>query len=62
MLKQKTIEAALEELAHLQGHELNACDRLELRCRVSGTLAAKDRHRQRMTAPDYHWCKPAPRR
>ncbi|BBQ69421.1 MULTISPECIES: hypothetical protein [Klebsiella pneumoniae complex] len=62
MLKQKKIETVIEELARLQGHELNAADRLELRSRVSGALAAKDRHRQRMTAPDYHWRKPAPRR
>ena len=62
MLKQNKIEAAIEELARLQGHELNATDMLELRCRVSSTLAAKERHRQRMTAPEYHWRKPAPRR
>lgn len=51
MLKQKKIEAVIEELARLQGHELNAADRLELRSRVSGTLAAKERYRQRMTSP-----------
>lgn len=58
MLKQKTIEAAIEELARLQGHELNTADILELRCRVAGTLAAKERHRRRMTAPAYQWKKP----
>jgi hypothetical protein len=47
MLKQKKIEAVIEELARLQGHELNAADMLELRCRVAGTLAAKERHRRR---------------
>ena len=62
MLKQKKIEVVIEELARLQGHELNAADRLELRSRVSGALAAKERHRRRMTAPEYHWRKPAPRR
>lgn len=62
VLKQKKIEAVIEELARLQGHELNAADMLELRCRVAGTLAAKERHRQRMTAQEYHWHKPAPRR
>nr|WP_263449946.1 hypothetical protein [Klebsiella michiganensis] len=49
-------------MARLQGHELNAADMLELRCRVAGTLAAKERHRRRMTSPEYHWRKPAPRR
>ncbi|GKQ09779.1 hypothetical protein RZP29_20510 [Klebsiella quasipneumoniae subsp. similipneumoniae] len=63
MLKQKKIEAAIEELARLQGHELNSADMLELRCRVAGTLAAKERHRQRMTAPTFLWKKPtSPRR
>ena len=62
MLKQKKIEAVIEELARLQGNELNAADMLELRCRVAGTLAAKERHRRRMTAPEYHWHKPEPRR
>lgn len=52
----------MKKLARLQGHELNAADMLELRCRVAGTLAAKERHRQRMTAQEYHWHKPAPRR
>lgn len=42
MLKQKKIEAAIEELARLLGYELNAADILELRCRVAGTIAAKN--------------------
>lgn len=58
MLKQKKIEAVIEELARLQGHELNAADMLELRCRVAGTLVAKERHRRRMTAPAYQWKRP----
>ncbi|HDG7982275.1 hypothetical protein AB0113_14895 [Klebsiella variicola] len=63
MLKQKKIEAAIEELARLQGHELNSADMLELRCRVAGALAAKERHLQRMTAPTFLWKKPtSPRR
>jgi hypothetical protein len=42
MLKQKKIEAVIEELGRLQGHKLNATDMLELRCRVAGALAAKN--------------------
>lgn len=42
MLKQKKTEAVIEALALLQGHELNSVDMLELRCRVAGTLAAKN--------------------
>lgn len=63
MLKHKKIEAVIDEMARLQGHELNSADMLELRSRVAGTLAAKEHHRQRMTAPEYHWRKPySPRR
>ncbi|WP_323115638.1 hypothetical protein [Klebsiella variicola] len=47
MLKQKKIEATIEELARLQGHQLNAADMLELRCKVAVTLAAKERHCRR---------------
>nr|WP_249414730.1 hypothetical protein [Enterobacter roggenkampii] len=45
-----------------QGYALNAADMLEIRSRVAGTLAAKERHNQRMTAPEYRWRKPALRR
>lgn len=62
MLKQAKIEAVIEELARQQGHTLNATDMLEIRCRVAGALAAKERHGQRMTAPEYRWVKPSPRR
>ncbi|WP_348521345.1 hypothetical protein [Citrobacter portucalensis] len=56
------IESAIVEMAAQEGITLNAADKLELRCRVAGTLAAKERHRQRMTAQEYHWRKPLPRR
>ncbi|EIY2674311.1 TPA: hypothetical protein QHC20_002068 [Raoultella ornithinolytica] len=63
MLKQKKIEAVIEALAHLQGHELNSADMLELRCSVAATLAAKERHRQRMNTGSFEWQKPSePRR
>ncbi|WP_446030285.1 hypothetical protein [Lelliottia amnigena] len=62
MLKSDVIESAIAEMATQQGITLSAADKLELRCRVAGTLAAKERHRQRMTAPEYRWSKPAPRR
>ncbi|AUU91259.1 hypothetical protein C2U55_20355 [Enterobacteriaceae bacterium ENNIH3] len=56
------IEPVLIEVTRQQGHELNAADNLEIRCRMAGTLAAKERRRQRMTDPEYRWSKPAPRR
>ncbi|ENT8516279.1 hypothetical protein ACKGJF_005511 [Raoultella ornithinolytica] len=62
MLKSNVIESAIAEIVTKQGYALSAVDMLELRCRVAGTLAAKERHRQRMIAPEYHWRKPEPRR
>ncbi|MER3011858.1 hypothetical protein ABTW51_23055 [Serratia nematodiphila] len=62
MLDHHAIEQALISSAHQQGVELNGKDLLDLRTSVAVTLAAKERHRQRMTAPTYQWKKPAPRR
>ncbi len=58
MLEQKVIEAALIEAARLSGHELNSQEQLILRSRISATLAARERHRQRMNAQTYTWQKP----
>ncbi|WP_227674938.1 hypothetical protein [Klebsiella sp. WP4-W18-ESBL-05] len=41
-----------------QGIELNAQERLLIRTRVATSLAARDRHRQRMSAPVFQWKKP----
>lgn len=62
MLDHHSIEQTLISAAHQQGVELNGKDLLDLRTSVAATLAAKERHRQRMTAPTYQWKKPAPRR
>ncbi|KHS80393.1 hypothetical protein RC90_12090 [Pectobacterium brasiliense] len=59
MLKHTTIEAVIEELSRQQGHELNDQERLIIRTRVSATLAAKERHRQRMNTGYYQWEKPS---
>ena len=56
------IESVLIEVTRQQSHELNAAENRDIRCRVTRTLAAKERHRQRMTAPEYRWSKPAARR
>lgn len=58
MLKPEEIGVAIILMVAKQGHGLDSTDMLEIRTRVSGALAAKDRHRQRMTAPDFHWKKP----
>lgn len=54
----KKLEAVLEEIAKQQGHGLNGQDRLMIRTRVGIALAAKERHRKRMTTPEYQWKKP----
>ncbi|OMQ22173.1 hypothetical protein [Serratia oryzae] len=62
MLDRQTIEQALISAARQQGFTLDDKDLLELRTSVAASLAAKERHKQRMTAPAYQWKKPAPRR
>jgi hypothetical protein len=62
MLDRQTIEQALISAARQQGFTLDGKDLLELRTSVAASLAAKERHKQRMTAPVYQWKKPAPRR
>lgn len=62
MLDHKTIEQTIVHLAKENGVNLDRKDMLELRTRVAMTLAAKERHRQRMSAPAYQWKRPAPRR
>ncbi|MCY2562314.1 hypothetical protein OW990_21210 [Klebsiella pneumoniae] len=58
MIKREIIEAALVDMAHMQGHALNGQDLLQLRTRIATALAAKERHRQRMNSPAFEWKKP----
>lgn len=62
MLKRETLEAAVISAAKLQGYDLNGQDKLVLRTRVSACLAAKERHRQRMSAGEFEWKRPKPSR
>jgi hypothetical protein len=62
MLDHKTIEQTIVHLAKENGVNLDRKDMLELRTRVAMTLAAKERHRQRMSAPAYHWKRLIPPR
>lgn len=48
---------ALIEAARLGGHELSGQEQLILRSRISATLAARERHRQRMNTWSYEWKK-----
>lgn len=62
MLDHQTIEAAIIAVVEQQGTELNGRDRLAIRTQLAATLAATERHKQRMRAPAYQWKKPTPRR
>ncbi|MCX9056961.1 hypothetical protein NLN90_13050 [Citrobacter portucalensis] len=52
------IEKVLIEMARLSGHELSAEERLKIRIQVASSLAAKERHRQRMNSNTFTWKKP----
>jgi hypothetical protein len=54
-MQREEIEAAIVLMAAKQTYALNSADMLEVRSRVASSLAAKERHRQRMTAPEFHW-------
>jgi hypothetical protein len=62
MLKRDQIENTLIAAAQRQGIELNDMDLLDIRTGVAASLAAKERHHQRMGSPTYQWAKPSPRR
>lgn len=62
MLKHEQIENTLIATAKQQGLALNGKDLLDIRTKVASTLAAKERHRQRMNTGEFEWKKPRPPR
>ena len=62
MLNRRVIEAAVIEAARLSGHELNGQEKLVMRTRVGSVLAAKERHRQRISTGEFQWQNPRPPR
>lgn len=58
MLKHNLIENTLIAAAKQQGLELNGKDLLDIRTTVAATLAAKERHKQRVSTGEYQWTKP----
>lgn len=62
MLDHQAIEQTLISAARQQGLTLDGKDLLENRTSIAASLAAKERHKQRMSAPAYQWKKPAPKR
>lgn len=61
MYKHPLIEAALI-VASEEGLALNGQDKFVMRTSLSNVLAAKERHRQRMSTGEFQWKKPEPRR
>ena len=58
MLNRDDIEITLISLATKKVLSLNGKDLLDIRTQVTTALAAKKRHRQRMTAPAWQWKNP----
>ncbi|EBG9264978.1 hypothetical protein KCS96_002167 [Salmonella enterica subsp. enterica serovar Taksony] len=59
MLDHQTLELTMLEIARKSGRPLDRHTIYEVRNGVRNALAAKERHRKRMNAPDYQWKKPA---
>lgn len=59
MLDQQTLELTLLEIASQSGEPMDRHALYDMRNGIRNALAAKGRHRQRMTAPAYQWKKPA---
>lgn len=62
MLKGRTKEMVIIEMAHLKGLELNVHEMLQIRSNVASSLAAKERYHQRISARSFRWNKPKPPR
>lgn len=60
MLKSKQIESTIIAVAKRQGVGLNGKDLLDIRTNIAATLAAKERHQQRMSTGEFQWRKPSP--
>lgn len=62
MLDQQTLELTLLEIARQSGEALDRHTLYSVRNDIRNALAAKERHRQRMTAPTYQWKRPTTKR
>lgn len=63
MLDRQTLELTMQQIASQNGEPLDRHTLYTIRTQVAQALQAKERFRQRMTAPAYKWQKPsAPRR
>jgi len=62
MIDRQTIEMTLLQIARQNGEPVDKHTAYTIRTGVAQALQAKERHRQRMTATDYQWKKPAAKR
>ncbi|MGQ3903880.1 hypothetical protein [Mixta calida] len=62
MIDRQMIEMALLQIASRNGEPLDGHALYTIRTGVAQALQAKERYRQRMTAPEFRWQKPAERR
>ena len=62
MLDRQTLEITLLKIAHQQGEPLDRHTLYTIRTGVAQALQAKERHKKRMTAPEFQWQKPTRKR
>lgn len=62
MLDRQTIELTMLSIAKKSGETLDGYLCHTIRTGVAQALQAKERHRQRMTSPEFKWQRPAERR
>lgn len=62
MVDRHTLEMTLLQIARQNGEPLDRHTLYTIRTGVAQALQAKERHRQRMIAPEFTWRKPAERR
>jgi len=62
MINRQTIEMTLIHIARQKGEPLDRHTLYTIRTGIAQALQAKERHRQRMNAPEYHWKKPSIKR
>ena len=62
MINRQTIETTLIQIARQKGEPLDGHALYAIRTGVAQALQAKERYRQKMTAMEYQWKKPAAKR
>nr|WP_033752596.1 hypothetical protein [Pantoea sp. NGS-ED-1003] len=62
MIDRHTIEMTLLQIARQNGEPLDGHALYTIRTEVAQALQAKERHKQRMSAPAYRWKRPSLKR